>query len=174
MRNKNIVSIIVGFFGYILIQLLFFRNTQLFGLAFCFPYIAFILLLPFGQNGIGSMVLAFILGITVDIFYDTLGIHAAACVFMAFARNYYLKNFGGGDKYDANDIPSVLLLGNGGFLSLTLPLIFLHHFTFLMIEASNWALIGRTLLQAVLSTVFTALILLCIQMILYPVQKRRL
>ena len=89
MSRSGIVQFIL-FFVYVLLQVLLLRNLVLFNSAFCFLYIAFILLLPIEWNSLVLMVIGFFLGFTIDIFYDSMGLHAMATVvvclvFVAFA-----------------------------------------------------------------------------------------
>src|SRR6478609_515542 len=58
------------------------------------PYIypLFILLLPFATPVWFLLIAGFAMGVTVDMFMDTGGMHAAACVLMAFLRTIVLES----------------------------------------------------------------------------------
>jgi rod shape-determining protein MreD len=81
---------IIFFFVYVLVQVLILKNLVLFDVAFCFLYVAFILLLPVEMSPVALMFTAFGMGFLVDIFYSSMGLHAFALVITAYARNYWL------------------------------------------------------------------------------------
>src|SRR6476620_7175848 len=78
------VSIIqaISFFIYLFYQVLILKNIVLFNTAFCFLYVAYLFFLPVDSNPLLLMVAGFLMGLTVDMFYDSLGLHAFACVFV--------------------------------------------------------------------------------------------
>ena len=51
-------------------------------------YPLFIILLPIRTPNVLVMLLGFVTGLTVDLFYDSIGVHAAAAVFAAFIRSH--------------------------------------------------------------------------------------
>lgn len=55
----------------------------------CYPIL--IMLLPIDLSRVTTILIAFALGIFVDVFYDSMGMHAGACVFLAYIRPYVLK-----------------------------------------------------------------------------------
>src|SRR5450755_3523212 len=117
----------VSFFVYLLLQVMLLKNFVLFNTAFCFLYVAFVLLLPIETNTLALMVIGFVLGFLIDIFYDSLGIHASTLVLIAFLRNYWLSAITPQGGYDAGSGPTLAVNGVQWFLVYTVPLIFLHH-----------------------------------------------
>lgn len=59
------------------------------------PYVypMFLILLPFETPKWIMLPLAFAVGITIDMFNNTAGMHAAACVFIAYARPWLIKAY---------------------------------------------------------------------------------
>ncbi|MCP2937499.1 hypothetical protein NK983_32875, partial [Salmonella enterica subsp. enterica serovar Typhimurium] len=72
-----------------------------------FPYILFILLLPFETPRLLVMFLAFVTGLVVDMFYDTAGIHAAVCTLIGYSRYYILKVLSPREGYDPGLTPTI-------------------------------------------------------------------
>ena len=70
----------------VLAQVLLFDNIPLWGFVQPYPYLLFILVLPTNITRPWLYVLAFLLGLTIDLFASTLCLHAAATTFMAFLR----------------------------------------------------------------------------------------
>ncbi|MEJ0029818.1 MAG: rod shape-determining protein MreD [Bacteroidota bacterium] len=89
--NRVGIFNVIYFFLYVIAQVVLFKRLVLFDTSFCFLYVAFILLLPVETNNLLLMLLAFFLGFTIDIFYDSLGIHALALVTVAYLRNYWAE-----------------------------------------------------------------------------------
>lgn len=162
---------IVSFIVYLLLQVLFFKNVVLFHTAFCFVYIAFLLLLPIDTNSLLLMAFGFVTGFLVDVFYDSLGMHAFACVLIMYMRNYWLNLITPQGGYDNNVVPSLSMNGLQWFLVFTMPMVFVHHAVLFYIEAGGFALFWFTLWKAITSTLFTTLVLVIIQY-LFPSRRR--
>ncbi|UII34773.1 Rod shape-determining protein MreD [Fulvivirga ulvae] len=171
MLNRRLILQIISFFLYVLVQVLLLQNLVLFDKSFCFLYVAFLLVLPVETGVLTLMTLGFILGISVDIFYDSLGIHAASCVFIMFIRNYWLNLLTPQGGYDTGSMPTVRLNGWQWFSFYALPLIFLHHCVLFFIESAGFGLFGFTLSKAFFSTWFTFAVILITQYLFY--NKRR-
>ena len=82
---------IIRFLFLVFIQVLVFNNIQVSGLINPYIYVIFILLLPFETPKWAILGLAFLLGISVDLFTNTPGMHSTATVLMAFLRPYVLS-----------------------------------------------------------------------------------
>lgn len=153
----------VSFFIYLLLQVMLLKNFVLFNTAFCFLYVAFILLLPVETNTLALMVVGFVLGFMIDIFYDSLGIHASTLVLIAFLRNYWLSAITPQGGYDAGSGPSLVVNGVQWFLVYTLPLIFLHHFVLFFLEAGGFSVFWYTMVKVIGSLLFTMTVIILIQ-----------
>ncbi|MBB6462906.1 rod shape-determining protein MreD [Flammeovirga kamogawensis] len=162
------------FFLYLTVQVLFFRNLAFFdGMVMVFPYVAFLILLPFGAMNMSILLVAFFMGFVVDIFYDSIGIHTAACVLLAFVRTQLMKWTAPTGGYELSETPTIGQMGLGTFLIFIAPQIILHHILLFMIEAGSWAFMPRAILRALLSSVATLLIILAIQYLFYGSSQRR-
>src|SRR5674476_97570 len=83
---KDFGKYIIMFVVLVLVQVLILNNIQFSGLINPYMYILFILLLPFTIPGYLLLGLSFLLGISIDIFTNTPGIHAGATVLLGFMR----------------------------------------------------------------------------------------
>lgn len=165
--NRAGVFNVVYFFLYVIAQVLLFKRLVLFNTSFCFLYVAFILLLPVETNNLLLMVLAFVLGFTIDIFYDSLGIHALAAVTVAYLRNYWLGSITPQGGYDAGSSPA-LTNGVQWFLVYTVPLVFVHLALLFFIEAGGFGMFWFTMLKIMASLVFTVTVMLMLQFFSVP------
>ena len=69
MSRVNILQI-ASFFIYLFYQVLVLQNVVLFHTAFCFLYVAYLLLLPVETNPLILMAIGFVFGFAVDLFYE--------------------------------------------------------------------------------------------------------
>jgi hypothetical protein len=162
----------VSFFIYLFYQVLILKNIVLFNTAFCFLYVAYLFFLPVDSNPLLLMLAGFLLGLTVDVFYDSLGLHAFACVFVMYTRNYWLSSITPQGGYDINDTPSISAHGMQWFLVYTIPLVFMHHAVLFYIEAGGFGMFWFTLWKVITSTIFTTIVTLIVQY-LFPSGRYR-
>lgn len=166
MNSKSIVHII-SFVGYVAVQSIILQNVVLFDTAFCFAYVAFLFCLPVDMGILGLLFIGFVTGLSVDIFYDSLGMHAAASVFIMFIRNYWLNMITPQGGYDVGVMPTIALNGWQWMLGYILPLVFVHHLALFFIEASSFGLFWFTLYKVIMSTLFTSTVIFILQYLFY-------
>lgn len=161
--NRSGFFVVIYFIAYLLAQVMLFKQLVLFNTAFCFLYVAFILLLPIETNALVLMGIAFLLGFSVDIFYDSLGLHALCMVLLAFLRNYWLDTITPQGGYDAGEGPTLGVNGFQWFLVYSLPLVFVHHLVLFFAEAGGFGIFWYTMLKVVTSLTFTMGVILFLQ-----------
>ncbi len=168
MNIRAIFSITWQFLLLLAIQILFLKNLALFGVAFCFLYLMGVLLLPVSIKPIPLMLIAFVMGLSVDIFYDTLGIHTAAIVALAFFRASWLKFVSPTGGYDEGDIPSLRNQSTSWFFSYAFPLIFVFSLVFFAIDfwgTGNWL---NVLNKSFFSSILTLVLIIIVQLLFFP------
>jgi hypothetical protein len=156
---------------YFLFQVLILKNLVLFGGGFCFLYLLFILLLPVQIKTIPTLLISFFLGLGVDLFYDTLGIHAASLVAVGFIRHRWLQVLVPTGGYDDDLQPSLLNMGFGWFLSYSFPLIIIHHSLFFYIESLGTDLFMSSVQKIIASAIFVFIMSIIVQLLFY--RRRR-
>ena len=155
----------------VLAQVLLFKGLVLYDQAFCFAYILIFLLIPTDTNPLLQLILGFVIGISVDAFYHTLGVHAAASVLLCYARYYWSQFMTPNGGYDAGPKINVRTQGLEWFLTYSYPLILLHSLLLFFIEAGGFGLFWLTLGKAFYSSLFTTLIVIIIQYLFYKKMK---
>ena len=163
MTPKSIVSQVLIFLFYLLLQIFFVRQLVLFDYAFCFVYVASIILLPFEINKITLILLGFVAGMTVDVFYNTIGANAASMTLIAFVRPAIIGVLAPQRGYDERQTLSLNSMGLSWFITYATTLIFIHHFVLFLLEASDWGLFFPVMLKVICSTIFTTIIVVIIQ-----------
>lgn len=161
--NRSGILVAIYFVLYLLAQVMLFKQLVLFNTAFCFVYVAFILLLPIETNSLVLMLVAFVLGIMVDLFYDSLGLHAFSLVLIAYARNYWLGTITPQGGYDAGEGPTLAVNGLQWFMVYTVPLVFVHHFVLFFTEAGGFGIFWFTMQKVITSLMFTMGVILFLQ-----------
>ena len=152
---QNILSFVV----LVLFQVLALNNVQFLGFINPYIYILFIIALPVRTPRWLSLILAFILGLTIDIFSNTLGMHAFATVLIAFLRNGIINLFIVLEEND-NPAPSFRSLGVAAYVKYMVLMVLIHHFCLFFLEAFSFAHPGLILSKIALSSIVTILILL--------------
>lgn len=171
MNRINIIQII-SFFIYLLYQVLILKNIVLFNTAFCFLYVAYLFFLPVESNPLFLMFAGFLMGFAIDIFYDSLGLHACSCVLVMYVRNYWLSLITPQGGYDSSATPSIAINGMQWFLVYTIPLVFLHHSVLFFVEAGGFGMFWFTLWKIITTTIFTTLVTVIVQY-LFPSGRYR-
>ena len=155
----------IGFFLFLLVQVLLFKNVVLFHTAFCFLYVVYLLTFPVETNPLLMMAIAFAMGLGVDIFYDSMGLHAMASVFMVYVRGYWLARITPQGGYDRNSLPTLAMNGVQWFVVYALPLVFLHHLVLFFAEAGGADYFWFTFFKVLMSTLFTVVCIVISEMI---------
>jgi hypothetical protein len=100
-------------------------------------------------------------------FYDTAGMHAAACVLMAYVRPGVLKLFSPRDGYEFGTQPTVQYLGIPWFLSYAGILIVVHHFVLFFTEVFRFHEFFSTFFRVIVSSIFTIILVIVSQYLFY-------
>lgn len=156
----------------VLLQVLIVQNIHLGAYVILFPYILFILLLPFEIPKLLVMFIAFCTGLVIDMFYDTAGIHAAVCTLVGYSRHYILKVLAPREGYDAGQSPTIQSMGAVWFITYSATIIFIHHLFFFYLEIFRFDEFFTTLLRVFLSTIGTFVFVYVIQFLFYRAIKK--
>ncbi len=162
------ITFSLSFVIHLLIQIFFIHHLELFGLAFCFLYINFILTLPLDANRNVVLLSAFGLGLLLDGFYDTLGIHAFACVLIAYLRSFTIGLIG--SKTEITEL-AIRNTGLSWFVTYSFVLILIHHLVIFFFQQFNFEMFLHTLLRVIASSLFTLITVILVQYLLYSNTK---
>ena len=171
MNSKLVVVNIVRWFILLLFQILILRNMSFYNMATPFVYILFLLLLPFSTPNLLLYLIAFITGLTLDAFYDTLGVHAAACVMLTFVRISFIAVTVSRDNFDEPE-PTLGNMGFKWFSFYAVLCILSHHVVLFFLETFRLTEFYYTLLRCMASSLFTLFAILLIEFIFYNRKAR--
>ncbi|MGC9470008.1 MAG: rod shape-determining protein MreD [Bacteroidales bacterium] len=151
----------------VLIQVLILNNIEFSGYINPFLYVIFILLLPFETPAWLLLVSGFVLGLTIDLFMNTPGLHAAATVLMAFVRPFVLRIFAPRDGYEPGTYPRIFYYGVSWFFKYSALLILIHHFFLFYLEVFRFTDFFSTFFRVILSSVFSIILVVLSQFVMF-------
>jgi rod shape-determining protein MreD len=159
MSSRRGLQNIVRFILLVLVQVLILNNLNLGGFLNPYVYILFILLLPVDISKSQLLLLSFILGLTIDFFGNTMGLHAAASVLVAFSRPGVSNLFFSNLEFNAGEELNLRRLKFSGFFKYVLVLVFIHNFTLFMLEIFSFNNFLFTLYRIMLNTLLSVLLI---------------
>ena len=169
--NKTVLQII-RFIVLVLFQVLVINHIRLGGYVHPYIYLIFIMLLPFSTPNWQLLVLGFALGLTIDLFTGTPGLHAGATTLMAFCRPSIIKLVSGNLKFENIEAPNLGQLGGIWFFRYAICMVLVHHFALFLLESFSFRLIGQVLLRILLS-VPVSLFLIMMILYIFKSEKKR-
>ena len=145
------------FIGLLFLQILIFNNINLFGYLNPYPYVAFVFLFPFKKERSALLILSFLIGLSLDFFTDSGGIHAASTLFIAYFRLYFVQLILRKSEFEyfTFQLNSVSI---DKVLMYFFVLIFVHHFIMFSLEFFEIQSFFEILKRTLLSTIFTFLV----------------
>lgn len=144
----------IGWGGKIYIQILF--------------YPLFFITLPFKISNNVLLLVAFVFGLMLDLFYDSPGVHAFASVLTMFSRKYVIQILEPRGGYGVNSSPSFESMGAGWFLSYSSILFFIHVFAYFCADIFTIAYLGTIIVKAIFSFLLTYAIVLLFHYVISP------
>lgn len=163
--NNLVFLNIFRFVALFLLQIFVFNNINYVGYINPYVFLMFVLLLPFETPWWMLLISSFALGLSIDIFTGSLGIHAAATTAAAFSRPTLIRFLL--PKLDKNSAvtPGIGFMGIPTFSLYTFLFVFIHHFLFFFIETLRFSEFGHVLLRTIISSIFSTLFIVLFEFI---------
>jgi rod shape-determining protein MreD len=167
--NSSVIVNILRFFLLILVQVTIFNKINLFGYINPFPYLLFIILYPVNGNKSALIFFSFLMGLIIDMFMNSGGVHAAASVCIAFFRpNFFRFAFGLSYEYQTIKISGKLTSERFSFILIS---VVTHHLILFLLEIFRLSFITQIVSRTIFSTIFT-LVTCLIFLYLFKPSKR--
>jgi hypothetical protein len=164
--SSSVFINIIRFIMLLVAQILVFNNMDFMGFINPYPYILFILLYPVNGNKYGLLLSSFVLGVILDLFLNSGGIHAFASVALAFYRPLIFKfSFGLSYEYQTVKINDKLSPERFSFIIISVAL---HHLILFLLEIFQLSLLFNALMRTVFSVLMTTLICIVLIYIFKP------
>lgn len=162
---KNIVRFIL----LILLQVFVLNKIVLHGYATPYLYMIFVLLLPFSMPRWGLMASAVLLGLCLDMFTDTPGMHATACLVIAYLRPFVINILSPQGGFETvKKTPSVVAMGWVPFMTYAVILVLIHHVVYFSLEVFDFHNLLLLALKILLSAVASMILILIYEMLFAP------
>lgn len=167
--NSALLMNMVRFVLLLTVQIIIFNNINFLGYISPYPYVLFIILFPVNGNKYGLLLASFLLGIVLDIFSNSGGIHTTASIILAYYRPYLFRfSFGISYEYQTVKLNDVLTPERFSFILLS---VVLHHIILFVLETFQIRFFWDILLRVLFSSSFTVII--CIIIIYLTKPNRR-
>ena len=167
--NSALLTNIIRFVLLLLAQVVLFNNINLFGFINPYPYILFIILYPVNGNKTALLLFSFALGILMDMFCNSGGVHATACVVLAYIRPTIFKfSFGVSYEYQTVKINDRLTPERFSFILIS---VIIHHLLLFVLEIFKFNLIIDVLIRTFASALFTLILCIILIYIFKPAKK---
>ena len=142
-----------------MLQVLLFNQLQLWGVCHPYIYVMCLLMMPITLPHSADMLIGAGVGLLMDVFCNSLGIHMAACIALMFIRPYMLGMIVN-DKDRLNEQLTLHTLGLEALLKYVIILVLVHHFAVFLLAAWSWTHIGFVLLETLISSAVTIIAIL--------------
>lgn len=156
----------------VILQVLIFDRINIGGNQFNYIHILlyplFLFLLPVNVSKAGIILLGFFLGMSIDMFANSPGLHASASVFTAFIRPTILGTFEPRGGYKVHSVPTAREFGNNWFFRYAGTLLALHLLFYFSVEAFQFSAFFTVLLKTTLSFVVSIILIVVYMLIFNP------
>jgi len=167
--NSAVLFNIARFILLLAAQVLIFNNFNFLGYINPFPYILFIILYPVNGNKYWLLATSFLLGIIMDLFCNSGGVHTTACILLAYFRPTLFKfSFGLSYEYQTVRLNDVLTPERFSFIFLA---IVIHHLTLFILEVFTFEFFWNIITRTIISTIFTTIISILIIYLIKPSKR---
>lgn len=164
--NRPIVIYSLLFAVSVLVQVLIMNHIQFSHFVNPYFYLLFLLLLPVGVPRYMLLLLGFGLGLTIDLFSNTPGVHASATVLVAFIRPFLL-NTANLDEQEKAIRPTIYNMGFTSFIRYAAIIVLIHHFVMFYLEVFSFTGFFQTFLRSFFSSIFTFVFIVISQFLIF-------
>ncbi|MEE9406862.1 MAG: rod shape-determining protein MreD [Polaribacter sp.] len=154
--NKTFQFVLLFFF-LLFLQVFVLNNIQFLGYVNPYLYIAFIFFYPLKENRFAFLFFSFLLGISVDFFSDSGGIHAFSILTIAYIRLFFIRVF---FRKLPTDYPFFNLHSEsfGKVFNYVITLTVIHHLILFSFANFSFQNISHVLLNTLFSSIFTLIL----------------
>jgi len=157
---------------FVLIQVILLKrlniDSGLFVHIHLFLYPLALLMFPFQTSRALLLIFAFVIGMILDIFYDSPGIHAACSVLLVFLRDRFVRWLEPRGGYQINALPTPAYMGNTWFFSYAATGMSLYIFAFFSLQAFSPVFFFSVIIKTLFSFTFSMTIVAVYVLIFNP------
>lgn len=151
--NKT-TNLVFLFFFLLFLQVFVLNNVLFLGYVNPYVYIAFVFLYPLKENRIPFLFYTFLLGVFIDFFSDSGGIHAFSILSIAYIRLFFVRVY---FRKVPADYPFFNLKSEsfGKVFNYTVTLTLIHHLIYFSFANFSFHNFSNVLLNVLFSSIFT-------------------
>ncbi len=167
-------DIAIGFFSFvlsILLQILIFNQISLLGYGCIFFHLIFVLISPLRFKTIPLMLMAFAMGLTVDVFSNSYGIHAFSLTLVSAIRGGIINLFF--SKEDTEHPPNLFVGLSADYYKYAISMIFIYSLSVFALEAFDVRFVLNILQKTLVSTIATTIFVLFVQSVVFKKYNER-
>lgn len=151
----------------VLLQVLIFNNILIARMIVPYFYVIFLILLPFQTPRALQLLLGFALGLSIDAFTNTMGVHAFACVLTAFMRPGILSLISSRETIESVAAPRIQNMSIGWFVGYAAFMVIVHHLALFFLEAFTFNDFLFTFLRVFLSSLLSLSLIVLSQFLIF-------
>lgn len=136
-----------------------------------FPYLFVLLLIPIEVSAWLLFLFALITGLVVDVYYNSLGLHASACLTMVFFRKRMLNYMAPREGYELNAKADPKDQKWSWFITYLLIMLSIHHVWLFYMEFFSFTWFFHVLLKVFNSVILNTVLLSLLYLLLIPKKK---
>ncbi len=167
MEVRLIIRYVIYFVSLVLLQVLLFNYVSLGTGLVPYIYVIAILLLPIDIQKWIVLILSFVIGLTVDIFNDTVALHTSATLVLAFMRPFVIRLLSPEDGYVIGTLPSNFTLKFWRFFAYITILLFFHQLVYFSLDIFLFPKIEVIILKTFVNTIFTSVFVVFLHLLFY-------
>ncbi len=130
-------------------------------------FLFFVLMLPLNTSVALRLVLAFVMGLLVDVFSQSMGMHTAAVVAMAYVQHYLIQNIKTSKDIDMSKYPTLKVVGFTWFAMYAVCLILVYHLVFFALDAFSFHYIWHHLYIVPINSLASFVVIMAVELIVY-------
>ena len=154
------------YFLVMVLQVLLFDQLQLLGVCHPYIYILCLLMMPITLPHSVDMIIGAVVGLVMDVFCNSLGVHTAACILLMFIRPYLIGVIVN-DKDRLNEQITLRTIGMEALVKYVVILVLIHHLVLFALAAWSWSHIGFVLAETIVSGTITGLLIIGYNVLVY-------
>ena len=171
---NNVIANILRFLVLLLVQVTVCQHISLFGYMTPALFLLALFLLPLELPLVLQYLIGFATGFVTDAFAHTLGVASFSCTLMMFLRPYVVRMLNGASnvKFENIDRPVPGVKDFRWIFLYTLILTSAYEVVAVLLETMTFRNFGHTLLVILGNIVFSVFVILCIEYIFHPREKK--
>ena len=139
-----------------------------------FFYILFLIMLPVNLNKSLTLIVCFITGLVMDLYSNTHGLHASACLLLGLVRPFIIEIFfNPTDKNYNKTIPTLSKMGIKNFLTFSFILTLIFNFYYYLVDIWSVHHLVYMFIKIILSTIVSLILFLVSQALFISSSTKR-